>query len=90
MRWFKTVAWLTLAFWLIQSLAFLMVFASAITHFIVRFFISIGGMPETSAEAFLTGVMKVLSWPIRPMFAGVWADASFPVIILLLALNSLI
>jgi hypothetical protein len=89
MRWFKTVAWLTLASWLLQSLMFIMLFASAFTHAVVQCFVAIG-VPMPEASAFLSGVMKVLAWPVHAMFSSAWADASFVQAILLLGLNSLI
>jgi hypothetical protein len=91
MKWIKTIAWLTLAFWLIQTLVFIMLFASVFTRLVVQCFVFVGlPMPETSVHAFLLGTMKVLAWPIRPLFSSTWSDASFLTTILLLGLNSLI
>jgi hypothetical protein len=91
MRLIKTIAWLTLVVWLVQSLAFIALFASSFTDLIVRCFISLGvPIPETSLNAFLTGTMKVLSWPVRALFFSTWSQANSLTAILLLAVNSLI
>ena len=91
MKGIKTIAWLTVILWAIQSLTFLMFFASSFTHLIVRCFVTLG-MPisETSVQTFLSSVMKLLSWPVRPLLWSTWSEGSFITIILLLALNSLI
>jgi len=91
MRLIKTIAILTPVFWLIQSLAFIFLFASSFTDLIVRLFITLGSpMPETSLSAFLSGAMKILSWPVRILFSSAWDQASSVTAILLLAVNSLI
>ncbi|HWC58585.1 MAG TPA: hypothetical protein VHC44_02750 [Verrucomicrobiae bacterium] len=91
MRLVKTIAWLTLAFWLVQSLAFIALFASSFSDLIVRLFIALGApVPRTSLEAFLSGAMNVLSWPVRALFSSTWSQANTITAILLLALNSLI
>jgi hypothetical protein len=89
MRWFKLIAWTALASWLLQSLMFIMVFASAFERIVVQCFVSLGAQ-QPEASAFLSGTMKVLAWPVHSMFSSVWADASFVQAILLLGLNSLI
>jgi hypothetical protein len=89
MRWIKTVAWVTLAFWVADSVMFIMLFASAFSHIVVQCFVSLGApMPE--ANAFLHGTMQVLAWPIHSIFPTAWSDATFVQAILLLGLNSLI
>jgi hypothetical protein len=91
MRLAKIIAWVALGSWAIQSFAFVMFFASSFTHLIVRCFVTLGiPVPESSVQAFLSGSMKVLTWPIRPLFASAWSEANVAKIILLLALNSLI
>jgi hypothetical protein len=89
MKWFKTIVWVTLASWLVQSLMFIMLFASAFTHAVVQCFVAVG-VPMPEASAFLSGTMKVLAWPIHSLFPSAWADATFVQAILLLGLNSLI
>ncbi|HEY2083029.1 MAG TPA: hypothetical protein VGI88_09610 [Verrucomicrobiae bacterium] len=80
---------LTLACWLIQSLMFIVLFASSFTHIVVQLFVSVGASaPETSA--FLAGIMKVLAWPVHSLFPSAWSEATFVQAILLLGLNSLI
>jgi hypothetical protein len=89
MRWFKIAAWFTLASWLVQSLMFIMLFASAFTHVVLQCFVSLGApMPE--ANAFLHGTMQVLAWPIHSLLPSAWSDATFVQAILLLGLNSVI
>lgn len=89
MKWFKTIAWLALASWLVQSLMFIMLFASAFTHAVVQCFVAVG-VPMPEASAFLSGTMKVLAWPVHSLFPSAWTDATFVQAILLLGLNSLI
>ena len=91
MRLLKSIAWLTLVTWAVQTLGFVAFFGSSFAHLIVRCFVSVGvAIPETSLETFFSDVMKILSWPIRPLFAATWAEGSVVTILLLLALNSLI
>jgi hypothetical protein len=91
MRLIKIIAILTLVFWLIQSLAFVLLFASSFTDLIVRLFITFGfPTPETSLSAFLSGAMKILSWPVRILFSSAWDQAGSVTAILLLAVNSMI
>jgi hypothetical protein len=91
MRLVKTIAWLTLVFWLIQSLTFIALFASWFTDLIVRFFITLGlPSPESALTAFLSGAMKILAWPARVIFSSTWSQAGSLTAILLLAVNSLI
>ena len=91
MRFAKIIAGLTLLFWLVQSLTFVLFFASSFTDLIVRLFVSLGlAFPETFLTAFLHAAMNVLSWPIRDVFPSTWAQAGSAKAILLLALNSLI
>jgi hypothetical protein len=91
MRLFKNIAFLTLVFWSIQFIAFVLFFGSFFTHLIVRCFVALGvGLPESSLEAFLTDAMKIVSWPIRLLFASAWADATVIKTLLLLAINGLI
>ena len=91
MKYIKNIAWLTLIIWAVQSLTFLLFFASVFTHLIVRCFVTLGvPISETSVQAFLTGIMKLLSWPVRPLLWSTWSEGGFVTIILLLALNSLI
>jgi hypothetical protein len=88
---FRTIAVVTIGLWAIQFVAFAVFFASFFTHLIVRCFVALGvPLPESSLEAFLSGAMKVLSWPIRLLFPSVWAEASVVKILLLLAVNGLI
>jgi hypothetical protein len=90
-RLIKTIATLTFVFWPIQSLAFVILFASSFTDLIVRFFITLGfPVPETSFHTFLLSAMKVLSWPVRVLFSSAWNEAGSLTAILLLAVNSLI
>lgn len=91
MRWMKTFAWVAPLLWAVQLIAFILLFASVFTRLIVQCFIFVG-MPvhETSVNAFLTGLMKILSWPVRPIFSSTWAEGSFIINVLLLALNSLL
>jgi hypothetical protein len=91
MRLFKTIAWSTLVLWLIQFITFLVFYASFFTHLIVRCFVALGvALPESSLESFLSGAMKILSWPIRLLFSSTWSEASMPRTLLLLATNGLI
>ena len=88
---FRTIALVTIGLWLIQFVVFVIFFASFFTHLIVRCFVALGvPLPESSLEAFLTGAMEVLSWPIRLLFSSAWAEASVIKILLLLAVNGLI
>jgi len=88
---FRTIALVTIGIWLIQFVAFVIFFASFFTHLIVRCFVTLGvPLPESSLEAFLTGAMEILSWPIRLLFSSAWAEASVVKILLLLAVNGLI
>jgi hypothetical protein len=85
------IAWLTFVFWLIQSLMFVLFFASSFTDLLVRLFVTLGvPVPETPLSAFLSGAMKALSWPVRVLFSSAWSHASMFTAILLLAVNSLI
>ncbi|HWD92095.1 MAG TPA: hypothetical protein VG938_07070 [Verrucomicrobiae bacterium] len=86
---FKTIAGITLASWLLQSLMFIVLFASSFEHVVVQTFVSLGGS-QAGTSAFLSGTMKVLAWPVHSLFPSVWAEASFVEAILLLGLNSLI
>ena len=91
MRLIKIIASLTLIFWLVQSVAFIFLFASSFTDLVVRCFISLGvTVPESSLNTFLSGAMKVLSWPVRVLFSSAWNQAGTSTAILLLAVNSLI
>jgi hypothetical protein len=91
MRPIKTIAWLTLAFWAIQSVAFITLFASIFTRLIVQCLVFVGlPVAETSLNTFLSDTMKVLAWPIHSLFPSTWAQGSFLTNILLLAANSLI
>jgi hypothetical protein len=88
---FRTIAIVTIGLWAIQFIAFVVFFASFFTHLIVRCFVALGvALPESSLEAFLTGAMKVLSWPVRLLFSSAWAEASVVTTLLLLAVNGLI
>ncbi|HEX4264484.1 MAG TPA: hypothetical protein VH597_09110 [Verrucomicrobiae bacterium] len=89
MRWFKSIAWTALGSWLLQSLMFIMLFASAFERIVVQCFVSLGAR-QPEASAFLSGTMKILAWPVHPLFPSAWADATFVQAILLLGLNSLI
>jgi hypothetical protein len=89
MKWFKIIAWTALGCWLLQSLMFIMLFASAFERIVVQCFVSLGAQ-QPEASAFLSDTMKVLAWPIHSLFPSAWADASFIQAILLLGLNSVI
>lgn len=87
--WIKITALLALACWLVQSVMFIVLFASSFTHIVVQLLVSVGASaPETSA--FRSGTMKVLAWPVHSLFPSAWSEATFVQAILLLGLNSLI
>ena len=91
MRLTKHITLLTLVFWLIQSLAYISLFASFFTDLIVRLFIALGfPIPENRITTLASGAMVILSWPVRVLFASAWNQASSWVIILLLLLNSFV
>jgi len=91
MRLTKHIALLTLVFWLIQSLGYILLFASSFTDLIVRLFITLGfPLPENRMTTLASATMEVLSWPVRVLFASAWNEATSMAIILLLLLNSLI
>lgn len=70
MKLIKTIAALAFAFWTIQLLLFVLLFASAITHLIVQGFIFLGlKTPRSSIEQFLISVLKILTWPARLLVA---------------------
>lgn len=91
MRWMKIFAWLAPILWAVQLIVFILLFASVFTRLIVQCF-TLVGLPvhETSVNTFLTGLMKILSWPIRPLFSSTWTQGTFIINVLLLALNSLL
>lgn len=91
MKWMKTFAWLAPILWAVQLITFIMLFASAFTRLTVQC-LAFVGLPvrETALNAFLIALVKILSWPIRPLFSSAWAQGSFIVDVLLLALNSLL
>ena len=89
MKLFKIVIWVALASWSLQSLMFIMLFASAFEHAVVQTFVSMGAS-QAGTSAFLSDVLKVLAWPVHSLFPSAWAEASFIEGILLLGLNSLI
>lgn len=91
MKWMRTFAWVAPILWAIQLVAFIMLFGSVFTRLTVQCFTFVGlPVRETSVNAFLTGLVKILSWPIRPLFSSTWTEGSFITNVLLLALNSLL
>ena len=78
MKALKTILATTLTLWVVQLLFFVVLFVGWFIRFILQWFVGFGSpQPETSFEALLQTVMKILTYPVRLFFADQFGTDTF-------------
>jgi hypothetical protein len=87
----KTITLTTVMLWSVHLGLFGLLFAGWLIRFVIQWFVSFGTpQRESSLESFLSGVMKVLTYPVRLVVADGQFEGSTITMFMLLAINGAI